>query len=98
MASVIIAITFSCFLTDKERDYNPQDYFRMKIKEEISFCLFAVKGPARSQKLCAGIMRKLKIERLVDCEEKKIKIYIRHSQKNLRHYFESFSEAYFGLS
>ena len=39
---------------------NPLDYFRMGIIEEISFFSFNVEDRARSQKLCAEMMRKLK--------------------------------------
>ena len=56
MGSAITAITFPCFLTDKER-FNPLDYFCMGIIVEISFFFFEVE--ASNQKLCAG-MRKLK--------------------------------------
>ena len=47
----ITAITFLYFLTDKER-YNPLDYFRMGIIEELRFFFFDVEDPARNQKLC----------------------------------------------
>ena len=50
MGSAITAITFPYFLTDKER-YNPLDYFRMGIMEEIRFFFFDVEDPARNQKL-----------------------------------------------
>ena len=32
----------------------------------------------------------------MECEEKKVNIYIRHSQKNFMHYVDSFSETYLG--
>ena len=41
MGSAITAITFPYFLTDKER-YNPLDYFRMAIIEELRFFFFDV--------------------------------------------------------
>ena len=51
MRSAITAITFPYFLTDKER-YNPLDYFRMGIIEELRFFFFDVEDPARNQNLC----------------------------------------------
>ena len=51
MGSTITAITFPYFLTDKER-YNPLDYFRMGIIEELRFFFFDVEDPAHNQKLC----------------------------------------------
>ena len=54
----------------KKKKYNPLDYFRMGIIEEISFFFFDVEDPARNQKLCTEMMRKLK-SRCVECEEKK---------------------------
>ena len=51
MGSTITAITFLYFLTDKER-YNPLDYFRMGIIEELRFFFFDVEDPAQNQKLC----------------------------------------------
>ena len=59
MESAITGITFSYFLRNKER-YNPLDYFRMGIIEEISFVFFDVGDPTRNQKQCAGMIRKLK--------------------------------------
>ena len=77
MGSAITVITFPYFLTDKER-YNLLDCFRMRIIEESR-----LENPAFNQKLCEMIRNFEK--RCVDCEEKEIKICIRHSQKNLRH-------------
>ena len=51
MGSAITAIIFPCFLTSKEI-YNPLDYFRMGIMEEIRFFFFELEDPARNQKLC----------------------------------------------
>ena len=81
--SAITAIIFPYFLTAKER-YNPLDYFRMKIMEEIRFFFFDVQDPVRNQKLCQ-MMRNIE-KQGVWIAKKKVKIYIRHSQKNLRHY------------
>ena len=50
MGSAITPITFPYILTAKER-YNPLDYFRMGIIEEI------MEDPTRNQKLCAEMMR-----------------------------------------
>ena len=47
------------FYGKEKEDYNPLDYFRMEIIEEISF-FFDREDPARSQKLCAEMMQKLK--------------------------------------
>ena len=60
MRSALIAISFPYFLTGKERYYNPLDYFHVGIIEEISFFFFDVAYSARNQKLCAGMMSKLK--------------------------------------
>ena len=49
--NTITAITFLYFLTDKER-YNPLDYFRMGIIEELRFFFFDVEDPAHNQNLC----------------------------------------------
>ena len=51
MGNAITAITFPYSLTDKEK-YNPLDYFRMGIIEEIRFFFSEVEDPARNQKLC----------------------------------------------
>ena len=56
----------------------------MRIIEESRFFFFDVEDPALNQKVCE-MMRNIE-KRCVDCEEKEIKICIRHSQKNLRHY------------
>ena len=77
--------------------YNPLYYFCMGIIEYISFFIFDVKDPTLNQKLCAQMMRKLKIK-VLGMRRKNIKISIRHSQKNLRHYVDSFLEAYLGPS
>ena len=69
MGSAIAAITFPYFLTDKER-YNPLDYFRMGIIEEIGFFFFDMEDPARNQKLCAEMMRKTE-KQGVSIEKKK---------------------------
>ena len=87
---------FRYILTVKKR-YDPPDYFRMIIIEEINLFFFDVEDPVHNQKLCAEMMQKLKIK-VVECKEKKVKIYIRHSQKNLRRYVHSFLEAYLGPS
>ena len=50
MGSAFTAINFPYFLNGKER-YNPVDYFRMGIMEEIRFFFFDVEDPARNQKL-----------------------------------------------
>ena len=49
--STITAIIFQYFLTDKER-YNPLNYFRMGIIEELKIFFFGVEDPARNQELC----------------------------------------------
>ena len=41
------AIAFLYFLTDKEI-YNPLDYFRLWIIEEIGFFFFNIEDPARN--------------------------------------------------
>ena len=46
--------------TSKKKDYNPLDYFRMGIIDEISFFFFDVENTAHFQKLLAGMMQKLK--------------------------------------
>ena len=51
MGSAITAITFPYFLTDKEK-YNPLDYFRIGIIEEVRFFFFDVEDRASDQKLC----------------------------------------------
>ena len=83
MGNAITAITFPYFLTDKER-YNLLDRFRMRIIVELRFFFFDVEDPALNQRLCE-MMRNIE-KQSVDCAEKEIKIYIRHSQQNLRHY------------
>ena len=50
MGSAFTAINFPYFLNGKER-YNPVDYFRMGIMEEIRFFFFDVQDPVRNQKL-----------------------------------------------
>ena len=45
-----------------KKRYNPLHYFRMEIKEEISFFFYDVEDPSRNQKLCTEMMRKLKIK------------------------------------
>ena len=60
MRNALTAITFPYFMTDKGRYYNPLDYFHVEIIEEISFFFFDVAYSARNQKLCAGMMSKLK--------------------------------------
>ena len=52
MESSITAIPFPYFLMDEEK-YNPLDYFRLGIIEEIRIFFFDVEDPARDQKLCA---------------------------------------------
>ena len=85
MGSAITAITFPYFLTDKER-YNPLDYFRMAIIEELRFFFFwRVEDPAGNQKLWVKWCEVLK-NKVCGLRRKEVKIYIRHSQKNLRHY------------
>ena len=51
MGSTITTITFPYFFNDKE-SYNPLDYFRVGIIEELKFFFFDVEDPARNQKLC----------------------------------------------
>ena len=64
----------------------------MEVIEQISVFFFDIEYAALNQKLCAEMMQKLKIE-MRGMRRKKFKIYIRHSQKNLKHY-DSFLEAY----
>ena len=61
--STITAITFPYFLTDKER-YNPLDYFRMGIIEELRFFFFNVEDPARNQKLYVKWCEILKLKNI----------------------------------
>ena len=72
--------------TSKKKDYNPLDYFRMGIIDEISFFFLDVENTAHCQKLGKN---DAKIKRQ-DVRQKKIKIYVEHPQKHSRHYFESF--------
>ena len=60
MGSAITPITFPYILTVKER-YNPLDYFRMGIIEEMSF-FFDVENPTRNQKLYAEMMREKRLK------------------------------------
>ena len=64
------AITFPYFLTDKER-YNLLDYFLMGIIEETRF--FDVKDPARNQKICAEVMRKIEKQGVWIAKKKRLK-------------------------
>ena len=58
---------------------NPLDYFHMRIIEEISFFFFNVEDSVRNQKLCAEMMRKLKIKvREVWRKKKEVKLYIKY--------------------
>ena len=91
MGSAITPINFPCTLTVKER-YNPRDYFREGIIEEIN--LWFISSMCKND---AKMMRKLKIK-VRGMRRKKVKIYIRHSQKNVRLYVDSFLEAYLGPS
>ena len=59
IGSAINAIIFPYFLRDKERQ-TLQDYFHLGFTEEISLFFFEVEDPARNQKLCAEMIRKLK--------------------------------------
>ena len=77
MGSAITAITFPYFLTDKER-YNPLDYFRMGIIEELRFFFFDMEDPARNQKMCE-MMRNIEKQGVWIAKKKEVKIYIRHS-------------------
>ena len=78
MGSNITAITFRYFLTDKER-YNPLDYFRMAIIEELRFFFFwRVEDPAGNQKLWVKWCEVLK-NKVCGLRRKEVKIYIRHS-------------------
>ena len=64
----------------------------MGIIEELRFFFFYLEDPARNQKLCKMMQN---IEKQgVWTAKKEVKIYIRHSQKNLK----SFSKAYLGPS
>ena len=83
MGSAITTITFPYFLTDKER-CNLLDCFRMRIIEELRFFFLEEEDLALSQKMCE-MMRNIE-KQGVWIAKKKIKIYIRHSQKNSRQY------------
>ena len=72
MGSAITAITFPYFLTDKER-YNLLNYFRMGIIEEIRFFFFDVKDPARNQKTCTEMMRKIEKQGVWIAKKKRLK-------------------------
>ena len=69
MESAVTAITFPYFFMERER-YNHLDYFCMGIIEEISFILF-VEDPAGNQKLCAGVMQKLKKNKVGGLQRKR---------------------------
>ena len=71
MGSTITAITFPYFLTDKER-YNPLDYFRMGIIEELRFFFFDMEDPARNQKLCE-MMRNIEKQGVWIAKKKRLK-------------------------
>ena len=71
MGSAITAITFPYFLTDKER-YNPLDYFRMGIIEELRFFFFDMEDPARNQKLCE-MMRNIEKQGVWIAKKKRLK-------------------------
>ena len=71
MESAITAITFPYFLTDKER-YNPLDYFRMGIIEELRFFFFDMEDPARNQKLCE-MMRNIEKQGVWIAKKKRLK-------------------------
>ena len=79
MGSAITTITFPYFLTDKER-YNLLDCFRMRIIEELRFFFFDVEDPALNQKLCE-MTRNIEKQGVRIAKKRRIKIYIRRSQK-----------------
>ena len=83
MESTITTITFPYFLTDRER-YNLLDCFRVRIMDELRFFFFDEEDPALNQNLCVKWCDISKNG--VWIAKKKVKIYIRHSRKNLRHY------------
>ena len=72
MGSAITAITFPYFLADNER-YNPLDYFVMGIIEGIRFFSFDVEDPARNQKLCVDMMRKIEKQGVWIAKRKRLK-------------------------
>ena len=76
---------FFVFLTDKGR-YNPLDYFRMEIIEEIRFFFFSVENPVHNQSLSAEMVRKLKNKVRGLRRKKRLKSTAWHSPKNLKHY------------
>ena len=71
MGSAITAITFPHFLNDKER-YNPLDYLRMGIIEELRFFFFDMEDPARNQKLCE-MMRNIEKQGVWIAKKKRLK-------------------------
>ena len=74
---------------DWQRRYNRLDCFRMVILEELGFFFFDVEDPARNRNYVWNGVKYWKTK-CVDCEEKEVKIHIRHS------YVASFSKAYLG--
>ena len=58
-------------MTDKER-YNPLDYFRMGIIEELRIFFFGVEDPARNQELCK-MMWNIEKQGLWIAKKKKLK-------------------------
>ena len=95
MESAITAITFPAFFMDKEKEeYDSLYYFCLGIPEEISLSLvWKTQSILKNyvQEWCENWKT-----RYADCEEKMFIIYKGHPPKNLRHYVESFSEAYLG--
>ena len=79
MGSAITTISFPCFLTGKER-YNLLDCFRMRIIEELRFFFFDVEDPALNQNLCE-MTRNIEKQGVRIAKKRRIKIYIRRSQK-----------------
>ena len=58
-------------MNDKER-YNPLDYFRMGIIEELRFFFFDMEDPARNQKLCE-MMRNIEKQGVWIAKKKRLK-------------------------
>ena len=69
--STITAITFPYILTDKER-YNPLDYFRMVMIEELRFFLLTWKTLLVIKTLCK-MMRNIENQGLWIAKKKRLK-------------------------
>ena len=79
MGSAITVIFFSYFLTGKER-FNPLDYFRMGIIEQIRFFFFDVEGSVRMTKKtqpviknCAEMIQKIEKQGVWIAKKKRLK-------------------------